>query len=508
MTDLSSSQAWVRTKDAERLPPPPNTTGVIGWLLQNLFNTPLNAVLTIVGFAFIAWMGWGVFDWAIIRGVFTGENRDACVAGQATAAELGACWPYVGAKFHQFIYGFYPFDQRWRVNICFIVGAAALVTMLIPSLPYKKWNALFLLVVYPLMTFVLLTGGNLDLSSSTILGIAGLLLLSTLVVPLVAFGIEDGIKRNRLALILAGAAMVIWLLALFISIPQVNFLGNFVSVSTLAILGLLLVAAVLSLAHEASMRDVSTRAALLGWIGTWCAILAVLLLMTIDFGLVQVETQQWGGLLVTLVVAVTGIVASLPLGIFLALGRRSRMVAVRLFSVVFIEVWRGVPLITVLFMSSIMLPLFLPEGVNFDKLLRALVGTALFSAAYMAETVRGGLQAIPKGQYEAANALGLSYWRTMNLIVLPQALKIVIPGIVNSFISLFKDTTLVLIIGLFDLLGIVKASFGDAKWASPQTSATGFFVAALMFWVFCFSMSRYSLFIERRLQTGHKRRGH
>lgn len=467
----------------------------------------MNAVLTIVGAAFIAWIAWGIIDWAIIRGVFTGENRDACVAGQATGAELGACWPYVWAKFHQFVYGFYPFDQRWRVNICFIVGAAALATMLMPSLPYKKWNALFLLVIYPLMTFVLLTGGNLDLSSSTILGIAGLLLLSSLVVPFVAFGIEDGIKRNRLALILAGAAMVIWALSLLISMPQVNVRGNFVSLSALAILGLLLVAAVLSLAHEASMRDVSERSALLGWIGTCCAILAVLLLMTIDFGLVPVETQQWGGLLVTLVVAVTGIVASLPLGILLALGRRSRMMAVRLFSVVFIEVWRGVPLITVLFMSSIMLPLFLPEGVNFDKLLRALVGTALFSAAYMAETVRGGLQAIPKGQYEAAQALGLSYWRTMNLIILPQALKIVIPGIVNSFISLFKDTTLVLIIGLFDLLGIVKASFGDPKWVSPQTAATGFFVAALMFWVFCFAMSRYSIFMERRLQTGHKRRG-
>ena len=209
----------------------------------------------------------------------------------------------------------------------------------------------------------------------------------------------------------------------------------------------------------------------------------------------------------TLVVAVTGIVASLPLGILLALGRRSKMPIVRLFSIVFIEVWRGVPLITVLFMSSVMLPLFLPEGVNFDKLLRALVGTALFSAAYMAETVRGGLQAIPKGQYEAAQALGLSYWKMMNLIVLPQALKIVIPGIVNSFISLFKDTTLVAIIGLFDLLGIVNAGFADPKWASPQTGQTGYFVAALIFWVFCFGMSRYSIFMERRLATGHKRRG-
>ncbi len=263
MTDLSSSPAWVRTEDADRLPPPPNTTGLTGWLLQNLFNTPLNAVLTIVGAAFIAWIGWGIIDWALVRGVFAGESRDACVA----VPDSGACWPYVWAKFHQFVYGFYPFDQRWRVNICFIVGAVALVPMLMPSLPYKKWNALFLLVVYPLMTFMLLTGGNLDLSSSTIFGIAGLLLLSSLVVPLVAFGIEDGIKRNRLALIVAGVAIVIWLLSIFISMPQVSILGNFVSLSALAILGLLLVAAAFSLAHEASMQDVSSRSALLGWIG-------------------------------------------------------------------------------------------------------------------------------------------------------------------------------------------------------------------------------------------------
>lgn len=507
MTDISPNIGWVRTKDAERLPPPPNTTGLIGWLLQNLFNSPLNSVMTIVGALFIAWIGWGIIEWAVIRAVFTGENRDACVAGQQTGAKLGACWPYVWAKFHQFIYGFYPFDQRWRVNICFIVGAAALAAVAIPSVPYKKWNALFLLIVYPLMTFILLTGGNLDFSIATILGMIGLLLLSSLIVPLLAFGIEEGVRRNLLALLLAGAAVLIWLLSLVVNVPQINVFGGYVSITTLLILALLVAVAVLSVMHEVPSRDISARSAVLGWIGACCAVIAVLLLMTIDFGLVPVETQQWGGLLVTLVVAVTGIVASLPLGILLALGRRSKMLVVRLFCVIFIEVWRGVPLITVLFMSSIMLPLFLPEGVNFDKLLRALVGTALFTAAYMAENVRGGLQAIPKGQYEAAQALGLSYWKMMNLIVLPQALKIVIPSIVNSFISLFKDTTLVLIIGLFDLLGIVKATFADPKWVSPQTAATGFFVAALMFWVFCFSMSRYSIFMERRLQTGHKRRG-
>lgn len=503
MSDVPSPYGWVRTEEAPKLPPPVNTTGPVGWLLTNLFSTPLNSVLSLLGAAFVIWIAWGVIDWALIRGVFTGEDREACVA----VPDSGACWPYVWAKFHQFVYGFYPFDQRWRVNIAFIVGAVALTTMAIPSLPYKKWNALFLLVVYPLMTFILLTGGNLDLSSSTLSFFAGILLFSALAVPLAAFGVEDGVRRNKPALMVAGAALAMWLVSFVVSMPEIAIFGNFISLATLAIIVLLAVAAFLSIGHPASAGDISARSALLGWVGAVSAVVAVLILVTTDFGLEPVETQQWGGLLVTLVVALTGIVAALPLGILLALGRRSNMVAVRLFSIVFIEVWRGVPLITVLFMASIMLPLFMPEGVNFDKLLRALVGTALFSAAYMAETVRGGLQAIPRGQYEAAQALGLSYWKMMNLIVLPQALKIVIPGIVNAFISLFKDTTLVLIIGLFDLLGIINASFSDPKWVSPQTGTTGYFVAALMFWVFCFAMSRYSLFMERRLATGHKRRG-
>jgi general L-amino acid transport system permease protein len=222
-------------------------------------------------------------------------------------------------------------------------------------------------------------------------------------------------------------------------------------------------------------------------------------------GLPMVETALWGGLLVTLVVSFVGIVLSVPIGILLALGRRSNLPVVRMCSVGFIEFVRGVPLITVLFMASVMLPLFLPAGINFDKLLRALIGVALFSAAYMAEVVRGGLQAMPRGQYEAAAAVGLGYWKTMWLIILPQALRLVIPGMVNSFISLFKDTSLVLIIGIFDLLGIVQLNFTDSNWAAPSIPATGYAFAALVFWAFCFSMSRYSIYTERRLHTGHKR---
>jgi len=219
------------------------------------------------------------------------------------------------------------------------------------------------------------------------------------------------------------------------------------------------------------------------------------------FGLEPVETSLWGGLSLTLVLAIVGIVASLPLGILLALGRRSDMPIVRAVCVAFIEIWRGVPLITVLFMASVMLPLFLPEGMNFDKLIRALVGIVLFQSAYMAEVIRGGLQAIPKGQYEAAQALGLSYWQSMYKVILPQALKLVIPGIVNTFISLFKDTTLVMIIGLFDLLGIIQAAFSNPDWLGY--SIEGYAFAALVFWIFCFGMSRYSQSVERKLNTGY-----
>ena len=220
-----------------------------------------------------------------------------------------------------------------------------------------------------------------------------------------------------------------------------------------------------------------------------------------SFGLVAVETPKWGGLFLTLVIAVTGIVASLPIGIVLALGRRSNMPVVRAICVAFIELWRGVPLITVLFMASVMFPLFVPEDVSFDKLVRALVGVALFSAAYMAEVVRGGLQAIPKGQYEGAMALGLNFPKMMYFIVMPQALKMVIPGIVNTFIGLFKDTTLVSIIGLFDLLGIVQLASTNPDWLGFVN--TGYAFAALLYWIFCFGMSQYSQHIERKLHTGH-----
>lgn len=218
------------------------------------------------------------------------------------------------------------------------------------------------------------------------------------------------------------------------------------------------------------------------------------------FGLSRVETHQWGGLTLTLIIAAVGIAGALPLGILLALARRSSMPVVRILSVIFIEFWRGVPLITVLFMSSVMLPLFMTEGTSIDKLIRALVGVVLFQSAYVAEVVRGGLQALPKGQTEAAESLGLGYWKTQGLVILPQALKMVIPGLVNTIIALFKDTSLVIIIGLFDLFSSVQQATVDPAWLGMSTE--GYVFAAAVYWIFCFSMSRYSQHLEKRFHTG------
>jgi general L-amino acid transport system permease protein len=216
-------------------------------------------------------------------------------------------------------------------------------------------------------------------------------------------------------------------------------------------------------------------------------------------GLPRVASDLWGGIFVSLLVAGVGIVVSLPLGVLLALGRRSDLPAVSLVCTGIIEFVRGVPIIAVLFMANRMLPLFLPESMTPDLLLRPLVGVAIFASAYMAEVIRGGLQAIPRGQYEASQALGLRFWQMQRLVVLPQALRLVIPGIVNTFIALFKDTTLVATVGIFDFLRTVDSARLDPAWAGPTITPTGYIFAAIFYFVFCFGMSRYSLFVERRL---------
>jgi len=229
---------------------------------------------------------------------------------------------------------------------------------------------------------------------------------------------------------------------------------------------------------------------------------ATILLYGGVFGLPIVDTSKWGGLLLTLVISTVGIVVSFPIGVLLALGRQSRLPIIKTLSIFYIELIRGVPLITVLFMASVILPLFFPEGINFDKLMRALIGITFFEAAYIAENIRSGLQAIPKGQYEAADALGLSYWQKMRLVILPQAIKVTIPNLVGTFISLFKDTSLVMIIGLFDLLAMVTVTANDRDWLGMDTE--GYVFVAFVFWIFTFSMSFFSKRLEKKLDTNNR----
>jgi general L-amino acid transport system permease protein len=237
----------------------------------------------------------------------------------------------------------------------------------------------------------------------------------------------------------------------------------------------------------------------------WVVVLAVFFALMKGglLGLIPVETSRWGGLPLTMLLSVLGIACAFPLAVLVALGRRSHLPAIRSLCIVYVELIRGVPLISVLFMASFMFPLFMPQGTTIDVLLRVLVGMTLFAAAYRAEVVRGGLQALPKGQVEAAQALGLTYWQTTRKIVLPQALRLVVPAIVNSFISTFKDTSLVTIVSLYDLTGALQLALGDADWRKFFLEGQ-LFVAAVYF-VCCFALSRYSRWVEGYLNTGMRR---
>lgn len=346
---------------------PSNTKGLTVWIRENLFSTPLNVALTLLGLMVLSWIIPPFVKWAYINADFAGTTREDCTSG-------GACWVFIRMKIDMFMYGFYPSELRWRINTVY-----GLFFVLIAAFKY--------------------------------------------------------LKRPLVKVILAHVYFIVGFLLVH---------GGF-------------------------------------------------------FGIEMVPTDKWGGLMLTIMVAAVGIAAAFPLGVLLALGRASHLPIIKSISVTYIEFIRGVPLITILFMSSIILPLFFPEGVTFDKLLRALIGIAMFEAAYIAENIRGGLQSIPKGQFEAADAIGLSYWQKMFLVILPQALKVAIPNLLSVAISLFQDTTLVLIIGLFDLLAMVRLSAADSYWLGYETE--GYVFVTFIFWFFCYSMSNFSQKLEKRFNT-------
>jgi general L-amino acid transport system permease protein len=242
------------------------------------------------------------------------------------------------------------------------------------------------------------------------------------------------------------------------------------------------------------------------WLGLlWVAVLALFFVLMRGgvLGLSSIETSRWGGLPLTLILSTVSLVLAFPLSVLVALGRRSHLPAIRTVCVIYVELIRGVPLISVLFMASFMFPLFMPQGTTIDVLLRVLVGMTLFTAAYLAEVVRGGLQALPKGQVEAAQSLGLSYWQTQRKVVLPQALRMVVPAIVNTFIGAFKDTSLVTIVSLYDLTGALQLALGDADWR--KFFLEGQLFVALIYLLACLAMSQYSRWVERQLFTGTRR---
>jgi general L-amino acid transport system permease protein len=504
MSDMAAP-SFIRDDLVAQREAPVKTTGVIGFLRTRLFNSPAYVLLTIVSAVLIWFTVIPALQFLLVDAVWHGSDRDACLA-QNAGHPVGACWPYIGAKMNQFIYGFYPQAERWRVNLVFLLSAVLLVPLLIPRLPAKGLNAGMFFVALPVLAFFLLHGGGLkgfgvSWTAST---------LSTF---------ADSITGAGNALLRLGAnapviGILFWLLG-----KMILLIGMLVSAFVWPLLWLrdqiqashqvvwidFAITAVILPALVFVLGGVRAIRAVIGTVMTFAGIGIVIAVMGLDHGgLPIVDSGLWGGLLVTLVVSVVGIVASMPIGIALALGRRSTIPLIRLSSIAFIELVRGVPLLTVLFFATYMLPLFLPGNMRIDGLLRALIGVALFSGAYMAEVIRGGLQAIPRGQSEAASALGLSWSKTTGLVVLPQALRHVIPGLVGSFISLFKDTTLVSIVALFDLLGILKATFADPVWATPTTAFTGFAFTGMVYFVFCFGMSRYSMFVERRLNA-HQR---
>ncbi|HMM88436.1 amino acid ABC transporter permease [Bradyrhizobium sp.] len=502
MSDTTAS-SFVRQELVPERPAPVKTTGFIGFLRTRLFNSPTNILITIVSLLLIYVIVVPALRFMLIDAVWTGTDRTACLP-KNPGDVVGACWPFIQAKFSQFIYGFYPEPERWRVNLTFVLATILLVPLLIPRLPAKGLNALLFFAALPVVAFFLLRGGGL--SGFGVSWTAALL-----------SGFNDSIAEGGRKLATSGEATAVvgpllWaigkLLVListamsWILLPLTWLRGTIQNSGSPVWADLAATAVIVSALLfwlTGSARTITTSLAV------FVGIAAVIAIMGLDRGgLPEVDTRLWGGLLVTLVVSVVGIVASMPVGIALALGRRSTIPLIRIFSIAFIEFWRGVPLITVLFFATYMLPLFVPTGFTIDGLMRALIGIALFAGAYQAEVVRGGLAAVPRGQAEAASALGLSWAKTTALIVMPQALRHVIPGLVNSFIALFKDTSLVSIVALFDLLGQLRASFSDPVWSTPTTLFTGFAFTGIIYFVFCFGMSRYSLFVENRLNA-HRR---
>ncbi|AUM74216.1 amino acid ABC transporter permease [Paracoccus jeotgali] len=464
-------------------PPPPGGQGAVGWLRQNLFSGWVNSLLTVLGLIII-WLlvshFWPWFAHAVWRADSLKECREIIAATWGPDA-TGACFAVIRERWHQYLFGFYPRAEYWRpiltMGLLFIALAPVLFS-----------------VSAAIRLRVLVGGGLLTLALMYVAGVGLPAMGFTLALFALALFLARSAPRGLLWFTLLYPFAGVWLL----------WGGTlWLPLMVLAGAGVGLVIARLLATRLPALAPLIGVAATVLFLAFLAAPLAQAAARALPLWLPAVESREFGGFLLAVVIGVSGIAMSLPLGIVLALARRSEMFLIRIFAVVFIEFIRGVPLITLLFVASMLLNYFLPPGTNFDIILRVIIMVTIFAAAYMAEVIRGGLAALPRGQYEASDSLGLTYWQAQRLIVLPQALKISIPGIVGTFIGMFKDTTLVGLIGLYEpLKGISDFVRADFAWKGIYWEPF-VFVGAIFFSI-CFAMSRYSMYLERRLSREHR----
>ncbi len=426
---------FVRTEMLPEQAPPASSVGVIGWMRANLFSGWFNTLLTLISLTAIWLVLAAILPWAVTP-TWGAESLSEC---RGILHELG---------------------REGHSGACWGVIRDRWVQMLFGFYPADLyWR--------PILAFVLLG-----------VALAPVLFADHVPAPLIWF---TALYPFLMPWLLWGGSL--WapvFVAMGFVIGYYTFRGVSAVLGSLA--GLIL----------------GVLAAVIWWLLLYVPVVGSLS-AGVPLGIETVESRNFGGMMLSITIGVVAIACSLPLGILLALGRKSDLFIVKTLCVCFIEFIRGVPLITLLFVASTLLNIFMPPGTNFDIILRVIIMATLFASAYMAEVIRGGLAALPKGQYEAADSLGLDYWRAQRLIIMPQALKISIPGIVSTFIGLFKDTTLVSIIGLLDPLGLSNAIRANQSWNGILWELYGFI--ALMFFVFCFAMSRYSMYLERKLQT-------
>jgi general L-amino acid transport system permease protein len=471
----------------EMLPPreaPASERGLIHWARTNLFSSWLNAILTLLALLAI----WQFLTLAVpwqLHAVWTADSLGQCreiIAANWGPDATGACWAVIHERWHQFVFGFYPQDLWWRPIGIFGLMFVALVPVLFSSDPRTSTRILVPVAVLTVLALAL-TGSPAWMLAAAVAIFAGLIWL----------GRKSPLRLLPLTLIYPFLA--VWAL----------WGGSVWGVVT-ALFGFAVLTLVYRLARNPLGVVVGTGVAVVAAALWWLfldTIVADALSRWIPIAITPVESDKFGGFLLAFVIGVSSISVSLPIGILLALGRQSNMPLIHLLSVGFIEFVRGVPLITMLFTASLLLQYFLPPQVQFDLILRVVILVTLFSAAYNAEVIRGGLAGLPKGQYEAADALGLDYWQAQRLVIMPQALKISIPGIVNNFIGLFKDTTLVSFVGLLDpLRGVTNIVRADINWKGIYWEPY-IFVGAIFF-AACYGMSRYALYLERKLKTDHR----